>query len=171
MSLIAKARRFATRAHADKKQFRKYTGQPYIVHPAAVANLVQSVPHTEEQVAAAWLHDTVEDTDVTLDDIREYFGDKVAELVEMLTDTSKPEDGTRAVRKQIDLEHTAKASPEAKTIKLADLIDNTESIVVHDPVFAKTYLQEKVRLLEVLKEGNQHLWEIASKQVEMSLNQ
>lgn len=171
MSLIGKARRFATKAHADKKQYRKYTGQPYIVHPAAVATLVQSVPHTEEQVAAAWLHDTVEDTDVTLEDIKEIFGDKVAELVEMLTDTSKPEDGIRAVRKQLDLEHTAKASPEAKTIKLADLIDNTKSIVEHDPVFAKTYLQEKLRLLSVLKGGDQHLWNIAMKQVEIQVNQ
>jgi len=60
---------------------------------------------------AAWLHDTVEDTPCTLDDVRNMCGEEVAVLVEMLTDTSKPEDGNRAARKAIDREHTAKASP------------------------------------------------------------
>jgi hypothetical protein len=82
-------------------------------------------------------------------------------LVEQLTDVSRPEDGNRAKRKAIDRAHTAKASPEAKTIKLADLIDNTRSIVELDPGFAKIYLVEKVLLLEVLQEGDAGLWEMA----------
>jgi (p)ppGpp synthase/HD superfamily hydrolase len=56
------------------------------------------------------------------------FAKEVVALVEMLTDVSKPEDGNRAVRKEIDRQHTALASPEGKTIKLADLIDNTQSM-------------------------------------------
>jgi hypothetical protein len=79
----------------------------------------------------------------------------------MLTDVSRPEDGNRAARKAIDLAHTAKASPAAKTIKLADLIDNTRSIVERDPDFAKVYLQEKARLLEVLQEGDPTLMAMA----------
>jgi (p)ppGpp synthase/HD superfamily hydrolase len=72
---------FATTAHASINQRRKYTGEPYIVHPIAVAELVRSVPHTPEMIAAAYLHDVVEDTPVTIEEIREEFGPQVAELV------------------------------------------------------------------------------------------
>lgn len=154
-----RARDFATRYHASQR--RKYTGEPYITHPAAVADLVRSVQHTEAMICAAWLHDTVEDTPATLDEIERVFGFEVAALVERLTDISKPSDGTRAVRKAIDREHTARASPQAKTIKLADLIDNTRSIVERDPSFAKVYLSEKALLLEVLRDGDATLWEMA----------
>ena len=84
-------------------------------------------------------------------------------LVRDLTDVSKPEDGNRAVRKEIDRQHTAQASPQAKTIKLADLISNTVSIVEHDPKFARIYLKEKALLLEVLTEGDPTLYAMATK--------
>lgn len=155
------AREFANCAHGLNDQRRKYTGEPYIVHPAAVVELVRSVPHTPKMIAAAWLHDTVEDTPATLTHIENLFGEEVAALVEMLTDVSKPEDGNRAKRKAIDRAHTAKASPAAKTIKLADLIDNTRSIVERDPDFAKVYLAEKRLLLEVLTEGDPTLYAMA----------
>lgn len=167
-NLEKRAAIFAKRSHEAINQKRKFTGEDYIVHPRAVADYVRHCAHhTEEMLAAAWLHDTVEDTGVTLNEIGRLFGDKVRILVEMLTDASKPEDGPRAVRKQIDLEHTAKASPEAKTIKLADLLDNTRSIVKHDKGFAVTYLKEKRALLEVLKEGDAGLWAAAKASVEM----
>lgn len=159
-----RAREFATRYHASIDQRRKYTNEPYITHPAAVVELVRSVPHTEAMICAAWLHDTVEDTPATLEDIEREFGSEIAGLVEMLTDISKPEDGKRSVRKAIDRDHTEKASPQAKTIKLADLIDNTRSIVERDPAFAKVYLSEKALLLEVLYEGDQSLWQMANHQ-------
>jgi (p)ppGpp synthase/HD superfamily hydrolase len=116
-------------------------------------------------VAAAWLHDTVEDTDVTIELIRAEFGDKVAELVGWLTDVSRPEDGNRAVRKAIDREHSASAPAEAQTVKLADLIANTRSIMKHDVAFAKTYLEEKRLLLEVMDRGDATLVAIARKNV------
>lgn len=156
-----RAKDFATRYHASIDHKRKYTREPYITHPASVVELVRSVPHTEAMLCTAWLHDTVEDTPCTLDEIERVFGFEVAALVEMLTDVSKPSDGKRAVRKAIDREHTAKASPLAKTIKLADLIDNTRSIAAHDQKFAKVYLAEKALLLEVLKEGDAVLLEMA----------
>jgi (p)ppGpp synthase/HD superfamily hydrolase len=155
---------FATRAHDG--QVRKYTGVPYIYHPIAVAEIVRGFPHTEEMIAAALLHDVVEDTPVTIEEIQKEFGDKVAELVGWLTDVSKPEDGNRKVRKQMDLEHIAKAPVDAKTVKLADLIDNTSSIVRHDPDFWRVYRKEKAAVLQVLKEGNSMLWQIANEQVE-----
>lgn len=153
-----KAMTFAYRKHSEIDHTRKYSGKPYIVHPAAVAELVRSVDHTPEMLAAAWLHDTVEDTKATLEQIRKVFGDEIYELVEMLTDVSRPEDGNRKTRKEMDRQHSAKASPEAKTVKLADLIHNSRSIIKQDPGFARVYLREMRDLLEVLKEGNSLLW-------------
>ena len=155
------AKEFATLYHASIDQRRKYTGEPYINHPAAVVELVRSVLHTEAMICAAWLHDVVEDTPATLDEVERVFGAEVATLVEMLTDVSKPADGNRVARKAIDREHTAKATPEAKTIKLADLINNSRSIVEWDKDFAKVYLREKALLLDVLQEGDATLLAMA----------
>ena len=142
------ARTFASRAH--RGQVRKYTGEPYINHPVEVADIVRRHNGSPEMIAAALLHDVVEDTDVTLDDIRSEFGESVANLVADLTDVSRPEDGNRATRKAMDREHTAQASAAAMVIKAADLISNTSSIVEHDPSFARVYLKEKRALLDVM---------------------
>ena len=152
------ARTFAEWAHSNAGQKRKYTGEPYIVHPDEVAALVGSVTDDEAMIAAAYLHDVVEDTCVSLERIRELFGDDVAGLVGMLTDVSRPEDGNRSTRKALDLAHIATACPRAKTIKLADVISNTASISAHDQRFAKTYIPEMMLLLGVLTEGNQALY-------------
>ena len=154
MNNVERARVFATAAHAAVKQVRKYTFEPYIVHPTEVASIVASVPHTNEMLAAAWLHDTVEDTGVSIVDIQVEFGNEVASLVGWLTDVSTPEQGNRAVRKAIDREHTAMAPAAAQTVKLADLIANSRSIMAHDPAFARVYLEEKRMLLEVLTRGD-----------------
>ncbi|HEY8576847.1 MAG TPA: HD domain-containing protein [Devosia sp.] len=159
-----RAHAFAAAAHGSIDQRRKYTGEPYIVHPVAVAALVRSVPHTPEMVAAAYLHDVVEDTPVTIKEIEQEFGLEVAELVGWLTDVSRPGDGNRRVRKHKDLLHSAAAPPAAKTIKIADLIDNTKSIRAHDPSFWKVYRREKMALLDVLKEGDPTLWKQAYSQ-------
>lgn len=154
------AKSFATSAHEG--QVRKYTGEPYINHCAEVVAILKTVGATEDQIAAGWLHDTVEDCGVSLHDLHMLFSENIVDMVENLTDVSKPSDGCRAVRKAIDLEHTAAASPDAKTIKLADLISNTGSIVARDPDFAPVYLKEKRALLKVLTEGNQELWATAN---------
>ena len=159
-NLVDRALKFATIAHADQK--RKYTGKPYIVHPIEVMQIVSTVKHDEAMLAAALLHDVVEDTDIDLDTIRDVFGDDVASLVDDLTDVSKPEDGNRKVRKALDREHSAQASARAQTIKLADLISNSSDILENDPKFAKVYLAEKELLLEVLTEGDASLRERAA---------
>lgn len=152
--LARRALSFATQAHGAIDQRRKYTGDAYIVHPVAVARLVAQVPgHTEEMLAAAYLHDVVEDTRVRVEEIRDRFGVEVAGLVQELTSPRRAEDGNRAARKAAERERWASASPQAKTIKLADIIDNALTIVRHDPVFARVYLAEIAALLEVLKEG------------------
>lgn len=166
INIVQKAQIFAIAAHAAVQQKRKYTGEPYIVHPAEVARIVAEVEgSTEDMVAAAWLHDVVEDTGVTLTDINLNFGADIAALVGWLTDVSKPEDGNRKTRKAIDREHTAQAPAEAQTIKLADLISNSKSIMQYDPDFAVTYLAEKKLLLEVLTKGDPGLHAEASKYV------
>jgi len=164
MDTIEKARVFATAAHAAAAQLRKYTNEPYIVHPAEVASIIDNLEGASvAMVAAAWLHDVVEDTGVTIEIIKSEFGEEVADLVGWLTDVSRPEQGNRATRKAIDRAHTAMAPAEAQTIKLADLISNCTSIVEHDATFAKTYLEEKRLLLEVLTKGDRSLWEHANK--------
>lgn len=169
MNLERRAQIFATEKHKNQK--RKYTGDPYIIHPAAVAAQVRNVlNHTEEQLAAAWLHDTVEDCGVTIAEITELFGSEVAYLVGWLTDVSLPSDGNRATRKAIDRRHTAQAPAAAQTIKLADLIDNSVSIIRHDEKFAKVYLREKALLLEVLTKGDARLLQQAKAIVVAALN-
>ena len=161
MNIVEKARVFATAAHGAVAQLRKYTHEPYIVHPAEVFSIVTTVECSREMMAAAWLHDVVEDTGVTIETIRAEFGEEVAELVGWLTDVSRPEQGNRATRKAIDRAHTAMAPADAQTIKLADLISNCSSIKEHDEAFAKIYFEEKRLLLEVLTKGNPILLERA----------
>lgn len=165
MSLALRAKQFATEAHNSIAQKRKYTGEPYIVHPedvVAILTRLSDKPPTEEMIAAAWLHDVVEDTPVTLDDVRAKFGSKVADLVDQVTDRSRPEHGSRAVRKAIDRSHIACGTPEAKSIKLADLISNSASITQYDPLFAKVYMAEKRELLKVLGAGDVGLLKLAT---------
>jgi (p)ppGpp synthase/HD superfamily hydrolase len=152
--LIAHARLFATAAHAAVGQLRKYTDEPYIVHPVEVMEIVRSVPHDDGMLAAALLHDVLEDTAVTANLLTAEFGEDVASLVQQVTDVSRPEDGNRRVRKELDRQHIARASARAKTVKLADLISNSGTIVEYDPGFARVYMKEKEALLAVLHEGD-----------------
>ena len=152
MTLVEKARQFATLAHEG--QVRKYTGQPYIVHPEEVAGIVSTVPHTEAMLAAAFLHDVVEDTGTPISRIETEFGTDVAELVGWLTDVSTPADGSRKARKLRDRLHSAAAPAAAQTIKLADLISNIRTVAQGDPSFAPVYMAEKRDLLELLTEGD-----------------
>lgn len=165
MTLVERARIFATAAHAAVGQTRKYTGEPYVVHPIEVASIVENVGGSNAMIAAALLHDVLEDTGVTFDLLVEQFGSEVAELVLWLTDVSRPEDGNRSTRKALDRQHSAAAPADAQTVKVADLISNTRSIVAHDPGFAKTYLEEKRLLLDVLTKADPLLLTVARQQI------
>ncbi|MET0029131.1 MAG: HD domain-containing protein [Candidatus Thiodiazotropha sp.] len=161
--LISRAIHYATQAHARIDQRRKYSNQPYDVHLKAVAQLVREVVDDDEMVAAAWLHDTVEDTPATVEDIEREFGPGVARLVSELTDISRPGDGNRAARKRLDRGHIARGSARAKTIKLADLIDNCRDICRHDSRFCTVFLTEMEAMLGVLQEGDERLYKRAWK--------
>lgn len=155
--LIGRARKFAGDAHRNVGQLRKYTGQPYEEHLRLVAEMVGAVADDAETIAAAWLHDVVEDTPTTIEDIERAFGPDVRELVDALTDVSRPHDGNRAARKALDRKHLAGAPPRAQTVKLADLIDNCQDICRHNAKFGRVYLVEMAALLEVLTAGDESL--------------
>ena len=147
MTIVDKARYFATAAHAAVGQKRKYDGADYIVHPERVAQNVRRYGGTDYMIAAAYLHDVVEDTDVTMDTITSMFGSVVAKLVSDLTDVSKPGDGNREARKTIDRQNTANATADAQFIKCADIIDNAYDIADNDPSFWRVYRREMSLLL------------------------
>ena len=141
--LIQDALMLAIKAHDGQR--RKYTGEAYASHPIGVSKIIETIPdHTPEMVAAALLHDVVEDTYVTFSEIKNDFGSVVAEYVHYCTNVSEKEDGNREFRKKMDADHFALGPPEAQTIKVADLIHNSETIIPHDPkFFHKAYKYEK----------------------------
>lgn len=153
--LVMRAEQFARFAHGRIHQKRKYSGEDYINHPARVVQIVKTVDHSQEMLAAAWLHDVVEDTGVAIESIKDEFGAEVAILVAMVTNVSRQKDGNRAIRKAIDSMHLSNANRDAKIIKLADIIDNCSNIAQEaDADFAKLYLEEKSHLLHVLQDGD-----------------
>lgn len=135
-------------------QRRRYTDEPYIMHPFRVAYTLANIGYDEPTVLAGLLHDTLEDTDTQPKEILDRWGDLVLCLVQQVTNPSRPADGNRAARKAIDLKHLQGCSPTAASIKLADIIDNVPAIIQYDPNFAKVYVPEKLAQLELLRHGN-----------------
>lgn len=146
------ARKLADAAHAAINQKRKWVvpEQPYIVHPASVAKALKNAGMSEIVIAAAWLHDTAEDTKLTLEEIESICGTDVAMLVSEVTDMSLPEDGNREIRKAMDVKHAAEASFDGQMIKMADMLDNLSSIVEYAPDFALIWINEKIEMVGVL---------------------
>ena len=148
-------------AHGDQK--RQFILTPYYLHPLEVAEIVATtdihkVYSADEQdimIAGALLHDVLEDTNCIDRDIMFQLGDSryansVTAVVKMCTEVSRPEDGNRARRKWIDKEHYANGDRMGQTIKVADMISNSYSIMAHQPDFAVVYMREKAELLDAL---------------------
>jgi hypothetical protein len=144
---------------AHRNQQRKFEDAPYMVHPIRVARIVHEYTDDANVIAAAMMHDVLEDTDVTAEEMRRVFGDRITDLVLEVTDVSRPSDGIRQVRKDKDRKHLATSSDGGATIKLADLIDNAIGIAANDKGFAPVYLGEAEALLHVLRHGDERLWE------------
>ena len=143
---------FASKAHYG--QVRKYTGEPYIEHCKAVADQVALWGGNDQMIAAAYLHDVIEDTECSCHEIYQNFGPVVEgyviELTDQFTKQGYPQ-MNRAQRKRAECDRYRKqVSEEAAIIKWADVCDNTASIVRHDPKFAIVYLKEKAALLDAL---------------------
>jgi len=166
MTIIEQSRFLAMGAHYGINHKRKYTGEPYFQHLENVAKIVAFNGGTDEMIAAAYLHDILEDTKFPPSSLFQIIGERVFDMVLALTDLQTPENGNREKRKRSERDKLALASKEVQTIKLADLIDNTETIVSRDPNFAVVYMSEKRLLLQVLVSGDPILWKIANEQVE-----
>ena len=131
VGLILRALEFAAHKHRDQRR-KDAQASPYINHPIALANVLVRDGGIDDPVviAAALLHDTVEDTQTTPQELRQAFGDKVAGIVEEVTDDKNL---LKAERKRLQVEHAATISPEAKLVKLADKICNVRDVALHPP--------------------------------------
>ena len=120
---------FAVKAHSGTE--RRGKGYPYIVHPLEAVEIVATMTADQELLAAAALHDTVEDTDVTVEQIQEEFGDRVADLVASESDTFEEgvsEEESWHARKQAAIDRLSKAGREAKMVALGDKLSNMRAI-------------------------------------------
>ena len=160
--MIKRALEFATEAHEE--QVRNYTEEPYIEHPRRVAETISKIGGNKFMVATALLHDVIEDCNVTHKELRQIFSVYIANMVWDLTDQANIT-WNRSQRKSWEAGRLHMCSYEVQTIKVADLMDNTESIVKHDKDFAKVYLPEKHMLLMSLTKADPKLRKLAFSQV------
>ena len=152
--MIEQAIQFALAAHDGA--FRKGTNLPYILHPLEAMTITAHLTKDPEVIAAAVLHDVVEDTSFTIEDIRERFGSHVAELVDSCTEKKRrelPASETWMIRKQETIEHLKTASREEKIIAFSDKLSNLRSIV-------KDYITEGETFWNrfAMKEPKKHVW-------------
>ncbi len=127
--LLDRAIIFAVKAHAGTE--RRGKGYPYIVHPLEAVEIVATMTADQELLAAAALHDTVEDTEVTVDQIRAEFGERIAALVADESDTFEAgvsEEDSWHSRKRAAIERLARASHDAKIVALGDKLSNMRAI-------------------------------------------
>ena len=152
--LLDRAIVFAVRAHAGTE--RRGKGFPYIVHPMEAVEIVATMTSDQELLAAAVLHDTVEDTDTTVEQIRTEFGDRIASLVasesDIVVDGVNEEDSWHA-RKQAAIDRLARASHDAKVVALGDKLSNMRAI-------ARDYAQQGDTLWNLfhVKDRKEHEW-------------
>ena len=152
--LLDRAIIFAVKAHAGTE--RRGKGFPYIVHPMEAMEIVATMTPDQELLAAAALHDTVEDTDVTVEQLRAEFGSRIAALVadesdEMPADI--PESASWHARKQAAIDRLARASRDAKMVALGDKLSNMRAI-------ARDYAVQGDALWSLfhVKERKDHEW-------------
>jgi guanosine-3',5'-bis(diphosphate) 3'-pyrophosphohydrolase len=137
---------FAIRVHAT--QFRRHTGEPYWLHLAQVAGLVEAFVDSHEAIAAAWLHDTLEDQPHAEEELFRTFPAPITDAVLLLSDLEK---GTRRERKAAARERLAKAPGWVQTLKVCDLISNAPSIRTFEPAFwEECFRMEAEAMLAVL---------------------
>ena len=147
LSLILKALEFASLKHRDQRR-KDTAASPYINHPIALANVLCHEGGLSDEVvlAAAILHDTLEDTQTTPDELRQAFGDRIASIVEEVTDDKML---PKTERKRLQIEHASAISREAKLVKLADKICNVRDVADHPP--AKWDLQRRLEYFDWAK--------------------
>lgn len=153
---------FADRAHGE--QVRKYTGERYIGHPVRVMELVREFNDEVSILSAALLHDVLEDTRVTPQEMEEALlqvmdskqAEKTIQLVVELTDIFVKNNYprlNRRTRKEKEAQRLSAVGPDAQSIKYADIIDNVTDIVKQDSDFAKVFVRETKKMLQVMEAG------------------
>lgn len=152
--LLDRAIVFAVRAHAGTE--RRGKGFPYIVHPLEAVEIVATMTADQELLAAAALHDTVEDTDVTVEQLRAEFGDRIAALVASESDIvveGASEEQSWHARKQAAIDRLARASHDAKIVALGDKLSNMRAI-------ARDYATQGDKLWNLFhaKDPKDHEW-------------
>lgn len=178
--VLEKIRDFADDAHGD--QMRKYTPERYIVHPVRVMNMLMEYTSDISMLAAALLHDVLEDTPVDSENIKDFLTGflppqevrKTIKLVEELTDVyvkSAFPHLNRRQRKELEVARIAKTSPESQTIKYADIIDNCVEIVKNDRGFAGKFLSECREILRKAPNGDRKLYERAVITLDMAMKE
>lgn len=132
IGLIFKAARFAADKHRNQRR-KDVEASPYINHPIALAHVLANEGGITDPVVlcGALLHDTIEDTNTTADELRTEFGDEITDVVLDVTDDKGIRDKAR--RKQLQIEHAPHISPKAKLVKLADKICNLRDIAASPP--------------------------------------
>ncbi|MCX6067383.1 MAG: HD domain-containing protein [Chloroflexi bacterium] len=141
---LLKAIHFSAFKHRDQRR-KDQSRSPYINHPITLAETLWTIGGVRDEATliAAILHDTIEDTETTPDEIREKFGEEVLSLVlEVTDDKSLP----KATRKRLQIEHAAHISPKAKLIKLADKISNLNDLL-YSPPHSWTFTRKQKYLL------------------------
>lgn len=156
---IPQAKRFAARKHGERNQIRKATGAPYIVHPEGVAALVKDFGGDDEQIQAAWLHDTMEDTGTWKDDLTEKFGDRVANIVAELTNDDY---AIRSLGSKEDYmnQKLCHLSHDALLVKLCDMLYNHEDF---PPMQQKMRIEKNIHYLMQNRELTEKEWQICNK--------
>jgi guanosine-3',5'-bis(diphosphate) 3'-pyrophosphohydrolase len=164
--LLSTVRDFANRAHGNQR--RRYSDDPYIVHPVRVMETCCAYTQDTATLCAALLHDVLEDTPVREQAIRTMLetwmdageADRTLRIVVELTDVYTHDRHPRMKRKERrarEAERLATVSAEAQTVKYADIIDNAVDITQHDLSFAPVYVSECQEILDVLTKGNAEL--------------
>jgi len=176
--ILEEIRDFADQAHGD--QMRKYASERYIVHPVRVMETCEEYTQDLPVLAAALLHDVLEDTETGKDEMRTFLrkhltdgqAHQTVKLVVELTDVYVKADYpklNRDQRKSKEAERLATISSNAQTIKYADIIDNCKEITAHDPRFAPVYLRECKHLLTLCTKGNRRLYDSARATIDKEL--
>ncbi|HEY0678422.1 MAG TPA: HD domain-containing protein [Chitinophagaceae bacterium] len=169
-AVLQQIKEFADKAHNEQK--RRYSADRYIVHPERVMNIVRKYNDDISVLAAALLHDVLEDTETTIEEMYAFLltvldppqAAKTVKLVEDLTDVYTKKgfpQWNRRKRKSKEIERLEKTNAEAHTIKYADIIDNVPEIINEDPDFAERYVKECREILRKMTKGNQELREVA----------
>ena len=155
MSLVEKAHAFAAKAHEGV--FRMFSGEPYVEHCERVAGALAELGFDPDVVAAAYLHDVIEDCPISAAELAAEFSPRIAALVVEVTNPKKIPGMSKAERLAAVVKHLAASSYAGASIKLADMADNSSNVSAVSPAFAKGYLPKMAAKLAVLGHGHPEL--------------